>query len=282
MFQVEYQADNIKLDLTELAYQDHDLISVIGDVVFQKCEEIVDPEPVTFTTPESFIALPHWDLSSNVGTISFQFSTTETNGLLMYNSGSYKADHLDFFALEIIDGYLYLVLDLGARAIKEKASRTNINDGVTHTVYVQYNGQTGYIRVDSHQTPYSVSGSQTKLNLVELLYIGGMDFKRYNPYRLPKELWAGTLQHGFVGCLQDLMINNNKMDLMTIARKQRQRNIIGECQMSGPQCQSQPCMHSGFCSEGWNRYICDCRATGYTGAMCDSGNSFLTLSVSMT
>ena len=248
-------------------------MEIIGDVAFGKCEEIVESTPVSFTTPESFIALRRWDLRRNRGTISFQFQTTELNGLLMYNGGLYGANKQDFFGLEILDGYFYLTLDLGTGAIKEKVSRTRVDDGSPHIVFFQYNGRKGYITVDNDRTEYVTKGDGNKLDLEDKLYIGGLDFERYNSYRLPKELWTGTLELGYVGCLQDVVINEQKIDL----RKQVQRDVLPECQVLESPCLSQPCMHQGTCRSGWNRFICDCSMTQYSGKICDESKFFNSL-----
>ena len=238
--------------------------------MFGQCEDIVESTPISFIRPDSYIALPRWDVRRNTGTISFQFQTTEFNGLLMYNGGSYGASNLDFFGLEILDGYFYLTLDLGTGAIKEKVSRTRVDDGEPHVVLFQYSGNKGYIVVDNHRTEYLTPGDGTQLDLEDLLFVGGLNFQRHNSYRLPKELWSGTLEYGYVGCIQDLVINEQKIDLMTPARKQKQTGVLNDCHARELQCLSQPCRHQGRCKEGWNRYICDCSMTPYNGQTCDN------------
>ena len=271
LFQVEYTADAMKLELIEIASRNDPLLTVFGDVTFGQCEEVIESQPITFTSPESFIALPRFDVSRKLATMTFQFKTVEANGMIMYNGGSFGNIDSDFFAMEIIDGYLYLLLDLGSGAIKEKASRTRVDDGHPHIVFFQYGGKNGFIKVDAHQTEYTTPGRRSQLELEQLLFIGGLDFDRHNSYRLPKELWSGILKYGYVGCLQDLVVNNNKIDLMTVARTQRQRDIVTGCYRGEAKCDSQPCMHKGKCVEGWNRFTCDCRATEYTGDTCEQG-----------
>ena len=39
------------------------------------------------------------------------------------------------------------------------------------------------------------------------------------------------------------------------------------------QCHDRPCMHGGKCQEGWNRHICKCEHTSFSGAACGNGNS---------
>lgn len=41
-----------------------------------------------------------------------------------------------------------------------------------------------------------------------------------------------------------------------------------------PKCGESPCMNGGKCSEGWNRYICDCRQTSFSGPTCGKGESY--------
>lgn len=40
------------------------------------------------------------------------------------------------------------------------------------------------------------------------------------------------------------------------------------CHVQQAQCPSQPCLNGGVCTEGWNRFVCDCTDTIYTGPTC--------------
>ncbi len=42
-------------------------------------------------------------------------------------------------------------------------------------------------------------------------------------------------------------------------------------------CSSSPCLNLGRCSLGWNRYICDCRNTDWTGSTCAKPSPKITL-----
>lgn len=59
----------------------------------------------------------------------------------MYNSGA--ADTSDFFALEILDGYLFLLLDLGSGTTKVKVTQGMVSDGLQHLVLLDHNGKIG-------------------------------------------------------------------------------------------------------------------------------------------
>lgn len=58
----------------------------VSGVVSFKCESVATLDPVTFDTPESFVALSKWT-AKKAGSISFDFRTTEPNGLMLFSHG---------------------------------------------------------------------------------------------------------------------------------------------------------------------------------------------------
>lgn len=58
----------------------------MSGVVSFKCESVATLDPVTFDTPESFVALNKWT-GKKAGSISFDFRTTEPNGLMLFSHG---------------------------------------------------------------------------------------------------------------------------------------------------------------------------------------------------
>lgn len=58
----------------------------VSGVVSFKCESVATLDPVTFDTPESFVALNKWT-AKKAGSISFDFRTTEPNGLMLFSHG---------------------------------------------------------------------------------------------------------------------------------------------------------------------------------------------------
>ncbi|KAH1007305.1 hypothetical protein HUJ04_004560, partial [Dendroctonus ponderosae] len=73
-------------------------------------------------------------------------------------------------------------------------------------------------------------------------------------------------------------------DTITLYFKTRQPNgllfytgsIRTLCHTQPQQCPSQPCLNGGTCTEGWNRFVCDCTNTTFTGPTC--GKEAATLS----
>ena len=60
------------------------------------------------------------------------------------------------------------------------------------------------------------------------------------------------------------------MDLVSLVRQQESSGVMGFCRVpaSTRHCASLQCLHSGVCHERWNRFVCDCSATGHRGPVC--------------
>ncbi|XP_021923606.1 neurexin-3 isoform X3 [Zootermopsis nevadensis] len=269
---VEFTADTLKLNLIDLGRTESKLITVAGHVDFM-CQEVEAADPVTFTTRDSNLVLPPLDATRS-SSISFKIRTNEPNGLLMYSSGA-SSSHADFFAFELLNGHIYLHLDLGSGGVRVKATTRRVDDGVWHEATLRRAGKEGRVTVDGTAADFSTPGESNQLDLEGPLYIGGVG-PPTAPLTVPPVLWAGVLRHGYVGCMRDLVINGNAIDIAGYARRQDSGAIRPSCHVQLPQCDSQPCMNGGLCTEGWNRFICDCSATSFTGPTCGKDSTTLT------
>lgn len=148
--QVVYKNNDFKLELSRLAKEGDPKMKINGDLVF-RCENVAALDPVTFESPEAYISLPKWN-TKKTGSISFDFRTTEPNGLLLFSHGrlqppketrSERMHKADYFAMELLDGYLYLLLDMGSGGIKMRASTKKVNDGEWCHVDFQRDGRKG-------------------------------------------------------------------------------------------------------------------------------------------
>lgn len=54
---------------------------------------------------------------------------------------------VDFFAIEMLDGHLYLLLDMGSGTTKTKAIDRKVNDGEWYHVDFQRDGRSGTLAV---------------------------------------------------------------------------------------------------------------------------------------
>uniref|UniRef100_A0A9J8CHV3 Neurexin 3a n=1 Tax=Cyprinus carpio carpio TaxID=630221 RepID=A0A9J8CHV3_CYPCA len=286
--EVVYKNNDIRLELSRLARIVDPKMKIQGDVVF-KCENVATLDPISFETPEAYISLPKWN-TKRMGSISFDFRTTEPNGLILFTHGkpqerkdarSQKNTKVDFFAVELLDGSLYLLLDMGSGTIKVKATQNKVNDGAWYHVDIQRDGRSGTISVNSRRTPFTASGENEILDLEGDMYLGGLPDNR-GGLILPTELWTAMLNYGYVGCIRDLFIDGRSKDIRQIAEAQNGAGIKPSCnKMPGKQCDSYPCKNKGVCKEGWNRFICDCTGTGYWSRTCEREASILSYDGSM-
>lgn len=137
----------------------------------------------------------------------------------------------------------------------------------------------GTISVNTVRTPYQTPGESEILDLDDHLYLGGLPENRAGLV-FPTEVWTALLNYGFVGCVRDLFVDGQSKDIRRMAEVQKAVGVKPSCSKeTHKQCLSDPCQNYGICREGWNRYVCDCAATGFLGRSCERGRrSFCWLS----
>ncbi|XP_029863218.1 neurexin 3 isoform X36 [Aquila chrysaetos chrysaetos] len=286
--EVVYKNNDIRLELSRLARIGDTKMKIYGEVKFI-CENVATLDPISFETPEAYISLPKWN-TKRMGSISFDFRTTEPNGLILFTHGkpqerkdarSQKNTKVDFFAVELLDGNLYLLLDMGSGTIKVKATQKKANDGEWYHVDIQRDGRSGTISVNSRRTPFTASGESEILDLEGDMYLGGLPENRAGLI-LPTELWTAMLNYGYVGCIRDLFIDGRSKNIRQLAEAQNAAGVKSSCsRLSTKQCDSYPCKNNAICKDGWNRFICDCTGTGYWGRTCEREASILSYDGSM-
>uniref|UniRef100_A0A8C7ZJJ1 Neurexin 2 n=1 Tax=Oryzias sinensis TaxID=183150 RepID=A0A8C7ZJJ1_9TELE len=269
---VIYKNNEFRLELSRLAEQRDPKISIHGDLVFS-CENVEALEPVTFDTPSAFLTLPRWN-TKKTGAISFDFRTSEPSGLLLFSHGSLhgaqpdRKPRADFFAVELLDGFLYLVMDMGSGSIKVKASDKRLDNGEWCHVDFQRRGRSGFISVNSQNIPFTANEGSEILDLDGDMFLGGLPEERQSLI-LPPEVWTASLGLGFVGCVRDLFIDGQSRNLWRLAEVQIAAGVSSFCtKETHVRCSRDTCANGGHCREGWNRHICDCSGTGYLGPSC--------------
>lgn len=239
--------------------------------------------------------------------IMLKFTTVQTDALLLYN-GRYNDKH-DFIALEIVDSHLKFSYSLGSQATSVSLSSVSVSDGNWHKVTIDYKDRNVTLLVDdcdpiidealarlqaghgiatkrcSNSTSYAdfanqqqqASGNEYRsLDLSSPMQIGAL-------LSLPTEFQISTM-NSFVGCLSDLFIDRQLVDLYTPI--QDVGTQIG-CPEKRSLCQAQSC--NGYsCQDAWGSAKCTC-GDDYLGKSCEilisnekvrkfSGNSYLTFS----
>uniref|UniRef100_A0A9J7XTW3 Neurexin-2-like n=1 Tax=Cyprinus carpio carpio TaxID=630221 RepID=A0A9J7XTW3_CYPCA len=281
---VIYTNNEFRLELSRLAELRDPKVTLHGDLTF-RCEDVAALDPVSFDVPTAYVTLPRWN-AKKTGSVSFDFRTTEPNGLLLFSHGRPQGtkDHrpkVDFFTMELLEGFLYLLMDMGSGSIKMKAGNKKVNDGEWCHVDFQREGRKGSISVNGRSMPFSTNEGSEILDLDGEMYLGGLP-EDSGSLPLPPEVWTARLRLGFVGCVRDLFIDGRSKDLRRLAELQSAPGVSSFCtRETHRRCSSEPCAHGGRCREGWNRHVCDCTGTGYLGPNCEMESAVLSYDGSM-
>ncbi|TRY58439.1 hypothetical protein DNTS_002062, partial [Danionella cerebrum] len=281
---VVYTNNEFRLELSRLAEQRDSKITLHGDLTF-RCEDVAALDPVSFDTPNAYVTLPRWT-AKKTGSVSFDFRTTESNGLLLFSHGRPQGSkdrrpRVDFFAMELLDGFLFLLMDMGSGSIKIKVGNKKVNDGEWCHVDFQREGRKGSISVNGRSLPFSTNEGSEILDLDGEMYLGGLP-ENSGDLPLPPEVWSARLRMGFVGCVRDLFVDGRSRDLRRLAELQSAPGVSSFCtRETHRRCSSEPCAHGARCREGWNRHICDCTGTGYLGSNCEVESAVLSYDGSM-
>lgn len=103
-----------------------------------------------------------------------------------------------------------------------------MSDGNPHDIYFEFYENKGYISVDGIKELFESKKYSDRFDLHGHLYVGGLD-PEINVSSLPRELWAVMLGLNYIGCLQDLVVNGNQVDLMAAAKLQNKTSVMGYC-----------------------------------------------------
>lgn len=125
----------------------------------------------------------------------------------------------DLFAVELLNGHIYIHVDLGSGAVKLRASRRRVDDGSWHELTLRRSGREGKVSVDGQWNDFRTPGESTQLELDAPIYIGGTG-AAYGTVQWPPAIWTATLRQGFVGCLRDLTLSGKAVDIAAYARQQ--------------------------------------------------------------
>ncbi|KAI1728069.1 laminin G domain-containing protein [Ditylenchus destructor] len=227
MKKVKLEADAIQLDLIELADQGYgkSVVRTSGDLSFSCSSPAQTPDVLSFNTGQEYITLPMWNSLAS-GSLGFQFRTMKPDGLILYHGMRNFQNHssVDYIAFELIDGYLFLVINLGSGYVRLQTTTKPVNEGsVWHTVAMERVGRTGSVTVDTVKTVFSTPGISANLIIEEPIFIGAapwpivgkshknssseLDAKNKRPMQFPSSVWTAHLRQGFIGCLKNLRIN---------------------------------------------------------------------------
>lgn len=147
-----------------------------NSVEFQK-NVLKQTNVVTFNSHNSYIGLPqlkaYYDLN-----IHFQFRTLEPSGLIMFNAGQ----KTDFLAIELVDGHIHLVFNLGKRTHELKDNYpSHVNNNQWHSVtVVRPTTNRVTLSVDNFIASTQTTGENDPLKLDGILFLGKCQFTPFS------------------------------------------------------------------------------------------------------
>ncbi len=292
-----FKSDTISLNLIDLALNDSSYIKKEGTIQ-KSCRKVMDP--ITFSSPQSYIPVPTWKDYPKFFSFSIEFQTTENYGVLAYilgpntntnsvnknksPSSSLMSLNRDFFSLEIHNRFLNAYFNLGTSYIRHEIVHEHVSSGKSHQISVEINDNHALFKFDQRpETSIRLSNTPNEvLELMGPLIIGGIYPNHIMPassnpsIKIPPYFYSGMLGNGFVGCIQDVEVNGQYVNLTQFALLEAVSGVNSEmCTPMPNQCDIGNCMNDGICLEGWNRFFCDCSATGFNGPICNQRKFYL-------
>ncbi|XP_048238836.1 basement membrane-specific heparan sulfate proteoglycan core protein-like isoform X2 [Haliotis rufescens] len=224
------------------------------------CERYVDIIDPSFNRT-SFISYPTIQDGLLQVQMSLMFKPRSLDdGLILYNAQQ-QDGRGDFMAIMIKDGYLEFRFDTGSGpAVLRSRNPLRLDDWTM--VVAERKGNEGMLIVNNEDPVNgTASGRTIGLNLKRPLYLGGVDPQEV----LPASAFVGEVP-GFVGCIGELRINTNNIDLLKDAIESAN---VYDCGDRGI-CDRKPCQNGGDCQEtSLTDYRCIC-PPDYTGKSCET------------
>ncbi|CAH1134406.1 unnamed protein product [Ceutorhynchus assimilis] len=214
--------------------------------------------PVTFTNAQSYAKLKGYEGMSSMNA-SFYFRTYEDNGVMMYHAFSSSG----FVAIYLEQGKIKveLVTPGNPKVVFDNYQET-FNDGRWHVLVLS---------IKTNDITFSVDNRPMKtVRLLKImtgsvyLFAGGIS---------PALGYSNIVFQGFIGCMKTIRIDgNSKLPTDWIKDEEyfhTDHVKIDSCRMTD-RCYPNPCQHGGICKQNAVEFMCDCKGTGYGGAVCHS------------
>ncbi|VDD94757.1 unnamed protein product [Enterobius vermicularis] len=282
MKKIKYEADAVSINFIELAGYElgESVVKAHGNLAFSCRRPDAHPDVLSFNSGQSYLTLPKW-ITDASGSIGFELRTRTSDGLILYHGVKDPFnDTSDYVAFELVDGHLFLIINLGSGYVRIEATDSKINDGkVWHSVNLSRVGRSGTVTVDGYPVPFSTPGVSANLNIEDKIFIGAAPWIQDNlgssEYRFPPTVLMASLRKGYVGCLRNVRVNGISSEIASVYEDQK--TIFGDditlgCNKSLSQdfCAFSPCKNSGRCENGYGNYSCDCSGTYMEGHNCDT------------
>ncbi|MED6280121.1 Neurexin-3b-beta [Characodon lateralis] len=192
-----------------------------------------------------------WDASSR-SDLTFQFKTSQSEGLLLYFDDS---GYCDFLLLALSKGKLQLHVSIDCAETTITSDKL-VNDSRWHFAAINRENLWTGLAVDGQSKTGEVRPQRQFMKIVSDLFLGGLPRDiRTSAITLPsvRELppFKGIITSLSYGSKLPTLVNSQKVRL----------------EMMGL-CTENPCENGGICSLADGEVYCDCSKTGYVGRYC--------------
>ncbi|GFY70270.1 protein eyes shut homolog [Trichonephila inaurata madagascariensis] len=178
-----------------------------------KCETGVNVSSAYFSGASYLLyqdgSYKHRDLTKT--SISFNYSSNEASGLLLWNGKIYSEDG-DYLGVGLSNNHLHVVWNLGWLSRSEIITDV-IQPGINswHHVHIDRSNKQLNLYLDGQEYSRKVSGSFYELNTDGSYFLGGF------PSNLDiEEETLGYFSSSFVGCIRDLFISGKLINIMDL------------------------------------------------------------------
>nr|XP_039259403.1 basement membrane-specific heparan sulfate proteoglycan core protein-like isoform X1 [Styela clava] len=218
--------------------------------------------PYFTQSPTSYLSLTGNEEFYQILRITISFRPNSGDGLLLYSFGSGG----DYMSLVLIKGKVEFRYNVGS-GDAVIVSRDVVQMSEWHTVTISRHGNEGQLILDKDEPVYGTSeGSFQALDLDQPLYVGG--YPR-DGQTLPDHLQFLGVDVGFYGCISQLIIGDNNVDMGASELIEEQVGIL-RCKTCGAGPEESPCQYDSVCTETHSTikgYACAC-SKDFVGPEC--------------
>ncbi|XP_036727134.1 protein eyes shut homolog [Balaenoptera musculus] len=192
--------------------------------------------------------------------IQLQFQPLTADGILFYVAQRLQAQSGDFLCISLVNGSVQLRYNLGDRTIVlETLQKVTINRSTWHVIKAGRDGAESYLALDGINVTEKANAKMTSLDTNTDFYIGGV-----SSLNLVNPMATGKEPVGFQGCVREVIINNQELQLTELGAKGGSN--VGDC--DGTACGYNVCKNRGECIVNGTTFSCSC-LPHWAGNTCD-------------
>ncbi|KAM9296133.1 contactin-associated protein-like 5 [Gastrophryne carolinensis] len=248
------------VNIIDLAKRLKPQIYIVGNITFTCLEPYI--VPITFVSASSSYLLLPGNPQLDDPSVSFQFRTWNSEGLLL--SSKLSADS-GMLLLQLYSGKLLLMIQKELVNTLPITAGSGLNDGLWHMVTINVRRHRIALTLDNEATASVHVTIPIQIFTGHKYYFGGCPDHPADPS-------CANPISSFQGCMRLIFIDNQPKDLILV-----QRGVLGRfsdlkidmCSFKD-RCLPNYCEHGGTCSQTWSTFHCYCGNTGYADATCHS------------